>query len=197
MTLTQATSLQEERICWDPLWSLAPQTSASKLLTAINDIPCGIIFFLSGQKLLIRKNLPFAIIPCCWLRNYSFAWRPIGFLPSKLPKQRLKGQNACTTHQVLDLILSGVVTPQLKGGIKCSMRDKLSVTSSDLLCYWWCWGPWCSMQKMQQSHQIKWLGSECDCPMEDSDNGLIDSCNYAKAKKSKDFCESNNVFHLQ
>jgi hypothetical protein len=45
----------------------------------------------------------------------------------------VKGQNADTTHRVLDSILSGVVTAQLMGGIKCSMRDKFNITRE--LCF--------------------------------------------------------------
>jgi hypothetical protein len=101
-------------------------------LTTIKDILCGIIFFIDRTHVADKEKLTLcpvlfslSIIPR-WLRNHSFAWRPIGFIP-KLPKQRFKGQNADTTHRVLGSILSGLLTAQLKGGIKGSVRDKFNV----------------------------------------------------------------------
>ena len=79
--------------------------TSSKLLTTIKDILCGIIFFIDRTHVADKEKLTLcpvlfslSIIPC-WLRNHSFAWHPIGFIP-KLPKQRFKGQNADTTHHI-------------------------------------------------------------------------------------------------
>jgi hypothetical protein len=175
--------------------------TSSKLLTTINDILCGIIFFIDRTHVADKEKLTLcpilfslSIIPR-WLRNQSFAWRPIGFVP-KLPKQRVKGQNSETTHRVLGSILSGLVTAQLKGGIRCSVRDKFNIPRAvcfkvpicfiigdveghDLLC------------GRYSSHQTKRLGRECDCLMEDSDNGFIE-CNYTAANYIKELRDSNN-----
>jgi hypothetical protein len=180
--------------------------TSAKLLTTVNDILCGLILFIDRTHVADKEKLTLcpvlfslSIIPR-WLRNHSFAWRPIGFLP-KLPKQRVKGQNADTTHRVLGSILSGVVATQRRGGIRCSMRDKFNVPrvlffkvpicfiigdveGHDLLC------------GRYSSHQTKRLCRECDCPMEDADNGFVE-CIYTKAKDIKDFRESNNVTLLQ
>jgi hypothetical protein len=181
--------------------------TSRNLLTTRNDILCGILLFIDRTHVADKEKLTLcpvlfslSIIPC-WLRNHSFAWRPIGFVP-KLPKQRVKGQNSETNHQILDSILSGVVTAQVKGGIKCLMSGNNfhdpkelcfkvpicfvigDVEGHDLLC------------GRYSSHQTKRLGRECDCPMDDADNGFID-CNYTKAKHIKELRESNNLAQLQ
>jgi hypothetical protein len=46
------------------------------------------------------------------------------------------------------------------------------------------------------SHQTKRLCRECDCPMEDSDNGFIE-CTYTMAKCIKELRDSNNLPLLQ
>jgi Plavaka transposase len=106
-------------------------TSAKLVTPQRNDIFCGIILAVdctyvadNKDKLLLEPVLfSLFIIPHA-LCNHPFAWRPLGFNPSKFSHSQSPGFNTQTYHRVLARMLSGLVNAQRKGVIKSKVLQQ-------------------------------------------------------------------------
>ena len=90
-------------------------------LPLLNDVLCGLIFFINLTHIALWDRLSLcpvlfslSIIPQ-WLRVYSFAWHPLGFM-KKLPSSNVHGQNMTNNHQMLKALFHGMVDAQKSGG---------------------------------------------------------------------------------
>jgi hypothetical protein len=154
--------------------------TSAECLHQLNDVLSGLILFIDRTHVALKDRLSLcpvmfslSIVPL-WLRNYSFAWRPLGFM-KKLPSSKVRGQNMTNHHRMICSVIRGMVDAQKSGGIRCTLPDpkgiEIRLTFKVALCF--------VVGDVEghdvlcgrfQSHHTKRLSRECDCPTDQASN---------------------------